>query len=90
MKLDIQPYIGVGIIKLGMSRNNIIANITSSSSEFYKTAETHNHADSFDSLGIHVYYDDQKCCEAIEIFPPAQPTFNELDLFSNLEKFFLP
>ncbi|TBR61729.1 hypothetical protein B4U84_13415 [Westiellopsis prolifica IICB1] len=48
--------------------------------------------DSFNNLGIHIYYKKPGICEAIEIFEPAEPVFMEINLlqvkFSELKQWF--
>lgn len=76
MELNIISYVSIGPIKLGMTRSEIRNILNSKVTEFTKSQESENTTDSFDELGIHVYYKDGDMCEAIEVFEPANPTFN--------------
>ena len=64
-KLVAEPLISVGAIKFGMKRESI-RNLLGNYSEFRKSQYSKNTTDSFSFC--HVYYDEDDCCEAIEIF----------------------
>lgn len=40
-----------------------------------KTFRCPNLSDAFDDAGVHAHYETTAQCEAIELFPPAEPTF---------------
>ena len=65
IKMDIVPLISVGKVEFGMPRTEV-RQIFGEFSEFRKSELSKNTADAFSFC--HVYYDNNNCCEAIEIF----------------------
>ncbi|MGD6849146.1 hypothetical protein [Rossellomorea aquimaris] len=76
MELNMISYESIGPIKLGMTRDQIRSVLNSKVTEFKKTQWDENTTDSFDELGIHVFYKAGHICEAVEVSEPANPTFN--------------
>ena len=68
MKLDVIPHVSVDSVRFGMTRNEVRA-LWGKASEFKKTPEAETTTDDFGFC--HVYYDENDCCEAIEIFDDA-------------------
>lgn len=74
MEFNIVPYVGVGPINFGMSRTDVRNQLGVPVETFMKTKDSTAPTDSFDELGIHVFYDAQDACEAVE-FWRSGPTF---------------
>ena len=76
---EIEPFSKVGPIAFGQSRNEVRSALDSEYRAF-KKAEGENDTDAYDSLGIHVYYDDDDHVEFVEAFSPAQLSFEGIAL----------
>jgi hypothetical protein len=79
MNLEIKPYIGVGPIRFGMTRDEvlrIVGHPVITVKPFLKGPHAGIPTDAFDELGIHVFYKIGYLCEAIEMYLAADPTFN--------------
>lgn len=74
MNLPIEPYVGVGPIRLGMTRAQVRAVVPSPAHEFMLSPQSPSPTDAFDELGIHVEYSAQDVCEAVEMFKITSPT----------------
>lgn len=77
--MEIVPFTSVGVLFFGDSRQIAREKVSSSFSTFEKVAGE-NETDSFDSIGIHVYYDDNSKIEFIETFDPANVSFRGISL----------
>ena len=76
MEFDIKPYTGVGPIEFGMTRVDVRRQLNAPVDAFRKTATSTTLTDAFDTLGLHVYYDLEDRCEAVEFYGPLTlPTF---------------
>lgn len=75
MKLEIQPYVGVGQIKFGMTVDEVRKSVGFPVKPFFKGPNADFPTDSFNDLGIHVYYKKPGICEAVEMFLAADPMF---------------
>jgi hypothetical protein len=75
MNLNIIPYIGVGPIRFGMSRNEVRQMVGHPAKPFLKGPDAIIPTDAFDDIGLHVFYKKDDTCEAIEMFLAADPTF---------------
>jgi len=73
MVWEIHPFKGLGELRFGQERKQVRASLGSDFSVFQKD-EGENDSDSYDKLGLHLYYDDQDCLECIEAFEPMSPT----------------
>ena len=73
MDLLIQPYEAMGPVRFGMRRDEVRAAIGTKVSPFMKGLDSTTLTDSFDDERIHVYYDEQDCCEAVEVASPSVP-----------------
>lgn len=79
--MDVHCYKGVGPIRFGMSRKEVLDLFPVEATSFKRNqADTHP-CDYFASLGCFVYYSDENhLVEAIELTSPAKPTLNGIDL----------
>src|SRR5919106_7025414 len=66
MEFDITPYVGVGPITFGMTRAEVRRRLEAPVESFMKTPTSAAPADAFDTLGLHVHYDSDDRCEAVE------------------------
>lgn len=74
----IDPYIGVGSIRFGMSIEEVRQVLAAPVQTFWKSETSEIPTDAFDTLGIHVYYKLPGICVAIEFWgSQANPTFQE-------------
>lgn len=87
MTFNISPYISVGPIEIGMSREQIRACL---SGEFLSLPAESNYLDSgidrpatdyFKEHGVKVEYDENMECEFIEVGMKSKVVFNEVSLF---------
>lgn len=74
LTFDIASYERVGPISFGMSRTDVRKQLGVPVETFMKTNDSAVPTDAFDELGIHVFYDAQDACEAVE-FWRSGPTF---------------
>ena len=75
MTLEIKPYEGAGGILFGMTPEQVRSIIGNEVKTFKKASSTRSFTDAFIGKGIHVYYDEDNKCEAIEFAAPSNPTF---------------
>jgi len=72
--MEIVPFKSIGTLSFGDSRKVARAKLASTFSTFEKVpGETET--DSFDDLGLHLYYDDEGRLEFVEAFDPAKVVF---------------
>jgi hypothetical protein len=71
---SINPYVGIGGLRFGMTRDAIRKEVGSAFEVFRRGPEDALDSDVFDGDGIYVYYDSNDLCEAIEFAGPASPT----------------
>ncbi len=76
--MELVPYRSLEGIELGSSKHTI-RNQVSAPFQEHRDILGQLH-DSFESLGVSVYYDDQDKCEAFEATAPAQPTFQGISI----------
>lgn len=69
--MDIVPFTSVGILAFGDSRAATREMLASKFSTFRKNAGD-SETDSFDDLGLHLYYDEKDELEFVEAFDPAE------------------
>jgi len=81
MDYNIESYVGVGPVRFGMTTEQVRMAIGSPFRTFQKTKASKFPTDSFDGLGVHVYYAPSGICEAIEMGRTARPQFNRIELF---------
>jgi hypothetical protein len=75
MNLEIDPYVGVGPIRFGMTRDEVRRIVGRPVKPFLKGPSSVIPTDAFDDVGLHVYYKEGDLCEAVEMFLAADPTF---------------
>lgn len=91
MKFSIEPYVGVGKIKLGMNQEDIHEVLNEEPSRFKKFQDDEYETEAYENF--YVYYKKNGTCEAIEFFSPANVMLNGINLlelpFKDIEKYFL-
>jgi hypothetical protein len=75
MQLEIEPYVGIGPIKFGMTIDHVRNLINQKPKPFLKGPTSTVPTDAFNDLGLHVYYKKPGICQAVELFSPANPIF---------------
>ncbi len=78
MDMSVKPYEGVGPVRFGMSVDEVRRTVGKKVETYKKAAALFPDAhpvDAFDEVGMHVFYKPSGRCEAIMLFPPADPTF---------------
>jgi hypothetical protein len=93
MKMIIQPYIGVGNVLFGSTRNEVQkALYPAQATPFNRSREEQNTSDFYKSIGVFVYYNDQEKCEAIEFGDKMELEFEAFKIFKHsyieTERFF--
>lgn len=68
----VDPFVGVGRVRFGDSRPSCRELLGPPEAVFAKGAGPRKNADAFDSLGLHLVYDEKEELEMVEIFEPAQ------------------
>lgn len=76
----IEPYAGVGPLRLGSSRGEIEAALGAGSEPVDKGGA--QPVAVFDDFGVHAHFDSQGRCEAIELMEPARPALDEVALLA--------
>jgi hypothetical protein len=72
MKLILSPYLSLGPVKVGMTRDEVCAALASEPEEFKCDPTGVKKADNFDGWDLRVYYNAAYVCEAIEAFNLGQ------------------
>jgi hypothetical protein len=72
--VEIIPFRSIGKLSFGDARQITREKLASSFSTFKKVVGE-NETDSFDDLGLHLYYSDAGHLEFVETFDPAEVTF---------------
>ena len=75
-ELIITPNKGVGPISFGMTREEVRNVLGGNVVEYKKMPMSDTFTDAFNDHGIHIYYDSNDTCEAIEMALPADPKFS--------------
>jgi hypothetical protein len=73
--VEIIPFKSVGKLSFGDSRQVARQKLSSTFKTFRKAAGQPDETDSFDQLGLHLYYDNDGNLEFVEAFEPAEVTF---------------
>jgi hypothetical protein len=81
---EIIPFKGLGVLRFGMSRQEISILLNQTPHRFKKSFLALNETDSYDTFGFHLYYDSNDLLEFIEAFNPCDVTFQG-NSFLNLE-----
>lgn len=74
MIVEIEPHVGFGPVRLGMT----IAQVRESLGVEFKTYRkglSEMDTDAFDSVGFYIHYREPGVCKGIELASPAAPTF---------------
>ncbi len=76
IEFEITPYLAVGPLKLGMSRETVRKVLGGKAEAFMKSQDSSSPADSFNAIHVHVHYHASNYCVAVEFFgPEVIPTF---------------
>jgi hypothetical protein len=76
----IEPYAGVGPLRLGSSRAEIEAALGTGSEPVDKGGA--QPVAVFDGFGVHAHFDAPGRCEAIELMGPARPALDDIALLA--------
>jgi hypothetical protein len=78
---ELKPLVGVGPVRLGMTRGEVRAALGREATEFVKRGETVS-ADAFDGNRLQVFYDERDCAEFIELSSggPHEPRLYGIDV----------
>ncbi len=76
---DVQSFQAVGPLKFGQDRAMVRELLGDEFRAFSKGARE-NEADAYDSLGLHLYYNEHARLEFVEVFSPAQLAFAGVSL----------
>ena len=82
MLYEIEPYVGVGPVTFGMSRQDVRRVLDSPVQDAART-DTGIPTDFFRALGIFVYYRQPGVVEAVEFGGPTSPTFRNRDFLGH-------
>lgn len=74
MNLEINPYVGVGPVRFGMTIQEVRDALAKRPETFRKSPNDAFPTDAFDDLGIHVSYRSPGVCDAVELALAADPT----------------
>lgn len=77
--MEIVPFISVGGCYFGTPRHRIRERLGDGYRSFRKGIGG-NETDSYDALGLHLYFDDKDRLEFVEAFEPALPSFRGIFL----------
>jgi hypothetical protein len=80
VEYPIEPYVGVGPIRLGMTVAEVRAAVRSVAHPVRKGAQSAWDTDYFKELGFFVYYKDPGICRAVEFGFATMPTWNRRPL----------
>jgi hypothetical protein len=78
--MEIIPFTSVGGLLFGDSRSMSREKLASTFSTVKKDVGE-NDTDSFDDLGLHLYYSEAGCLEFVEAFDPAEVVFHGISFF---------
>jgi len=76
MNLQLNPFIGIGPIRFGMSRAQVRELLGEGYREFLKTPTSKVLTDDYLAYASHIFYDLDNTCKGIEVFPPAKLHWN--------------
>ncbi len=72
MDFNVEPLIGAGQLRFGMSQDEIRRQMASPYKSFLKSLSSKMPTDSFLEDAVHVFYTDGGNCEAIEFYAPSR------------------
>lgn len=87
MELLIEPYIGVGNIKFGFSKEEIHSILGNDYTESKSLIHPKKIRNLYTKLGIHINYNENGKVEFVELLKPAEPIYNEKRLLKESFKF---
>lgn len=76
LRFEIFPGEGAGVLRFGMERGAVRRTMQLPATPFRKTESSSTLTDAFHGVGVHVFYDEDDRCEAIELSKPARVTLN--------------
>jgi hypothetical protein len=79
---EILPHEGVGPIRFGMSAEQVRTAVGAPVTTFMKTPLAELPTDSFDELGLHVYYRRPGLCDFVEFYGPPGPHIRGMSFLS--------
>jgi hypothetical protein len=82
MDYAVEPYVGVGPIRLGMTVDEVRHAVGSAVNPFRKSRFAKMDTDAFEDKGIHVYYEVPGVCEAVEFWGATIPTLDRHPLLN--------
>ena len=77
---DVVPFEGLGDLRFDTPRAAVRALLATDHRSFQKSPLSRQLTDAYDTLGFHLYYDDEDRLEFIETFPPCDPTYRGIRL----------
>ena len=77
---QIHPYVGLGALRFGQRRVDVRKQLGDDYSTFQKAPGVDSETDSYDNLGLHLYYDENDCLEFIEAFSPCEVMYENVQL----------
>jgi hypothetical protein len=80
MDYTIYPYEGVGPVRLGMTRQEIRGILGKPEKTFQKFPDKPPADKYWNKLHLIIHFKESDICDGIQIFPPAQPTFQGVNL----------
>ena len=82
MDFDVKPRSGVGVLRFGMTTDEVRAAIALPFDSFYKSANSALPTDSFLEDAVHVFYRQPGVCEAIEFYSPSKVSLQNVKLLN--------
>jgi hypothetical protein len=82
MDFDVKPRSGVGMLRFGMTTDEVRAAIALPFDSFYKSANSALPTDSFLEDAVHVFYRQPGVCEAIEFYSPSNVSLQNVKLLN--------
>lgn len=78
--MKIKPFVGLENILFNVSRKDARARIAGTFRTFEQDVGGGDHIDYYNSLGMHLHYDDNDQLEAIETFEPCVAEYDDMKL----------
>lgn len=82
MPIEILPFVGIGELRFGMSRESCRAKLEAPYESFSRAGRASPEVDSYDSIGMQLSFDSEGKLEFIELFLPSRPRFLDVDLLA--------
>jgi len=91
MDFDVTPRSGVGVLRFGMTTDEVRAAMAVPNESFYKSADSAFPTDSFLEDAVHVFYRQPGVCEAVEFYSPSRVYLQRVNLlnepYENVKRF---